>query len=35
MHPTKAYGEAWTGKNFMITSIGRTIGTLKFEGREI
>ena len=35
MHPEKAFGQSWSGKNFMITSIGRTVGTLKFEGREI
>ncbi len=35
MHPTKAFGESWSGKNFMITGLTRSVGTLKFEAREI
>jgi len=35
MYPTKAFGQSWSGKNFMITGLTRSIGTLKFEGRAI
>ena len=35
MYPEKAFGEAWTGKDFMITSMLRTIGKTTFEAREI
>ena len=35
MHPEKAFGQSWSGKNFMITGLTRSVGTLKFEGREI
>ena len=35
MHPTKAFGESWSGKNFIITGLTRSVGTLKFDAREI
>ena len=35
MYPEKIFGESWSGKQYMITSLQRTIGTLKFEAREI
>jgi hypothetical protein len=35
MYPTKAFNQAWSGLKFMITSTARSIGTLKFEAREI
>lgn len=35
MHPDKAFGQSWSGKNFMIISLTRSMGTLKFEAREI
>jgi len=35
MYPEKAFGEAWTGKDFMITSMSRTLGKTTFEAREI
>jgi hypothetical protein len=35
MHPVKAFNQAWSGLKFMITSTSRSLGTLKFEAREI
>lgn len=35
MFPEKAFGQSWSGKNFIITSLNRSVGSLKFEAREI
>ena len=35
MYPVKAFGDAWTGKKFIITSLTRSPGTLKFQAREV
>ena len=35
MYPEKIFGESWSGKQYMITSLHRSTGTLKFEAREI
>lgn len=35
MYPEKAFGEAWSGKKFIITSTVRTVDKLSIEAREI
>jgi len=35
MYPEKIFGESWSGKQYMITSLHRSPGTLKFEAREL
>ena len=35
MYPKKVFNEAYTNKVFMITSINRKVGTVKFKAREI
>jgi len=35
MYPEKIFNSSWSGKVYMVTSISRTPGTLKFEAREI
>ncbi len=35
MFPEKAFGEAWSGKDFMVTSTRRTVDKLSIEAREI
>ena len=35
MYPEKAYGKAFTDVIFMITSITRSVGSIKFTAREI
>tara|TARA_Y100001963_G_scaffold138546_1_gene203457 strand:- start:6576 stop:9662 length:3087 start_codon:yes stop_codon:yes gene_type:complete len=35
MHPEKAFGRAFTDVIFMVTSISRSVGSIKFKAREI
>lgn len=35
IYPEKAFGESWSGKQYMITSLQRTLGVITFEAREI
>jgi len=35
MYPEKAFGKSFTNVVFMITSLSRTMGSLKFTAREI
>jgi hypothetical protein len=35
MYPEKIFAESWSGKQYMITSLQRTLGVLTFEAREI
>ena len=35
MHPIKAFNTSWSGLQFMITSLSRTPGTMKFTARQI
>jgi len=35
IYPEKIFAESWSGKQYMITSLQRTLGVLTFESREI
>jgi hypothetical protein len=35
IYPEKIFGESWSGKQYMITTLQRTLGVLTFESREI